>query len=161
MKSIFFLSLFMVSSIAAAKSVIIDVSLDPSGWFKIESDKIVGKLFYKDTKFSGDYIMVPFSSFTTGDKKRDKEILSRLKHTAGPSIEIRNFRTHKGKAKATIVIQHVKKDIEIAYTRFEDSYLKTWFELDLKDFHIHGLNEKKHPVVKRLKITAVMPYQKL
>lgn len=113
-----------------------------SGSFVATSDKARGRLLKTNNEFSADRLSVSVDSFKTENSLRDLHLAkflaggSALPH---PRIDIINLVGKQNKAKATIVINGVSKDLNLDYIE-QSSYVQVTFNLKTSDFKLETPN---------------------
>ncbi len=141
---ILYLSLFLSFQIYAEENPniikIFATMIPNSGSFVAISDKARGRLLKTENSFKADRISVLAETFKTENSLRDSHLhkfISGGSELPNPRIDIINLTGKENKATATIVINGVKKDIQIDYIEKTD-YVEATLNLKTSDFKLEA-----------------------
>lgn len=140
------LSLFFTSQIFAEENpniIKIYATMIPnSGSFVGVSDKARGRLLKTENTFTADRLSVAADTFKTENSLRDMhfhKFISGGSELPHPRIDIINLTGKENKATATIVINGVKKELQIEYVE-KTGYVDVTLNLKTSDFKLETPN---------------------
>ena len=109
-----------------------------TGSFTAISEKPKGRLLKQGKRFTADRLSVFADSFQTENPLRDKHFTDYLaggSKRPHPRIDILDLEATEGKGKATLVVNDVKKPVELKYTE-ENKFVDAEFEVKASDFNL-------------------------
>lgn len=127
-----------------------------AGSFSGTSNKARGRLLKTATGYEADRLSVLADTFKTENVVRDSHLadyISGGSKRPHPRIDLLNLKAQDGKATATLQINNIKKEIQIAYKEKED-HVVAEFQVNTEDFKLPEASFLGVVVEKMAKITA-------
>ncbi len=142
MRSTMFLTValtLLVSPLAGASDVVVDVKLSPAGSFQMKTSEVSGQAFQKGDTITAENIVVKLANIKTGIALRDD-------HTKNKYLEVQKFPEATlvkaigkgGQGKAKVRIRGIEKEVSGQYVT-EGGMLKAKFPLKVSEFGITGV----------------------
>jgi polyisoprenoid-binding protein YceI len=149
-----------ISTNAFAAQASIDVALSPAGSFKSTTADVTGVATVKDGKIQARNIVVNLKNLKSGITLRDDHLKKHLEVNKYPNAVLVIGSGENGKGTGKVIIRGTKKDISGEY-KINGTMLEAWFKLKLSDFKITGIEYMGVGVKDDIKITVLIPIQKV
>lgn len=135
MRNILIVAMAFISFSVFSNEVKIHVKLSPAGSFQAVSNKIAGRVAKKDGMIRANRVFVPIESFKTDIDLRDEHFKKHLKMADHPRAILSKLVGKDGKAKGTLEVAGVQKEIMISYKE-EGNKIKAQFDVKASDFQL-------------------------
>lgn len=163
MRSKFALSLLVLLSPLAAfaePGVVVDVTLNPAGDFKMKTSDVKGFAVVNGDKVTAENIVVELKNIKTGMALRDK-------HAKDKYLEVKKFpeailvkgEGQGGKGKGTLKIRGIEKEVAGTY-KVNGDELTASFKINVSDFGIKGVKYMAIGVEDEAQIEVTIPIKK-
>lgn len=147
---------FLVSSLAWAQQVVVDVKARPALSFKIKTSDIKGFAIQKGNSFEAQNIVVSLTNLKTGMELRDTHTKKYLEVEKFPEAILISAKGEGGTGSGVIKIKGIEQKISGTY-KIEGSNLVAEFPLKLSDFKITGVKYMSAGVDDDIKLAVTVP----
>ena len=163
MRSKFALSLLVLLSPLAALAepgVVVDVTLNPAGDFKMKTNEVKGFAVVNGDKVTAENIVVDLRNVKTGMALRDKHARDKyLDVKKYPEAVLIKGEGQGGKGKGTLKIRGVEKEVAGTY-KVDGNELTATFKIKVSDFGIKGVKYMGVGVEDEAQIEVKVPVKK-
>lgn len=153
------LSVVLMSAVAFAQSVEVDLKISPAGSFQAKTSKVSGKAKKEGNKVVANGVKVDLSRLSTGIKLRDDHMKDKYLEVAKhPTAELVHGECEGGKGKGTLKIRNIEKEVT-GTCAVKGKSVMAEFEISLADYKIEGIRYMGAGVKDKAKVKALIPLE--
>lgn len=152
--------LFFSSIALSQQSVVVSVTLNPMGDFKLKTSEVKGVALKSAEGFMAENIVVNLKSLKSGVELRDTHTQKYLKSKEFPEAVLIKARGKNGKGIAKIKIKGIEKEVRGTYKIInEGKFLEAQFPILISQYDIKDINYMGVGVEDEIQLKVVVPVQ--